>query len=104
MECRLLDMRNLYERERLSKLEKKKLEIQHRRLQRKIRKIDEYELCDGSISESDKSADQNYIEATLAKRKKSSLTQKLGGRTTERKNKIKVVKKTITVKKNLSFF
>lgn len=80
MECRLLDLRNLYERERLS---------EHRRLQRKIRKIDDYELCDDDISESDKSADQNYVEATPVKRKKSSLIQKLGVRTTERKERKK---------------
>ena len=75
MECRLLDMRNLYERERLSKLGKKKLDIEHSTLQRKIRKIDGYELCDDDISESKKSADQNYIEATPFKQKKSSLKQ-----------------------------
>ena len=89
MECRLLDLRNLYERERLSKLGKKELETEHKRLQRKIRKIDDYELCDDDISESDKSADQNYVEATPVKRKKSSLIQKLGVRTTERKERKK---------------
>ena len=82
-------MRNLYERERLSKLGKKELEIGHRRLQKKIRKIDEYELCDDDINESDKSADQNCTEATPFKRKKSSLKQKLGGRTTDRKERKK---------------
>ena len=89
MERRLVDMQNLYERERLSKIWKKELEIVHRRLQTKIRKIDDYELCDDDISESNKYADQNYIEATPAKRKRSSLTQKLGGRTTERKKRKK---------------
>lgn len=37
MECRLLDMRQTYERERLSQLGNKELEAEHRRLQRKIR-------------------------------------------------------------------
>ena len=32
MECRLLGVRNLYERERLSKLKKKELEMEHKRL------------------------------------------------------------------------
>ena len=89
MECRLVDMQNLYKRERLSKIRKKELEIEHRRLQTKIRKIDDHELCDDDISESNKYADQNYIEATSAKRKKSSLAQKLGGRTTEIKERKK---------------
>ena len=89
MECRLVDMQNLYKRERLSKIRKKELEIEHRRLQTKIRKIDDHELCDDDISESNKYADQNYIEATPAKRKKSSLAQKLGGRTTEIKERKK---------------
>ena len=78
MERRLVDMQNLYERERLSKIWKKELEIEHRRLQTKIRKIDDYELCDDDISESNKYA-----------AKRSSLTQKLGGRTTERKKRKK---------------
>ena len=70
MECRLLDMKLTYERERLSQLGKKELEAEHRRLQRKIRKPDDYELYDDDISESDESKDKYYIFKTSAKRKK----------------------------------
>ena len=92
LECRVLDMENMYERERLSKLRnwKKELEIEHRRLQNKIRKIDKYEMYDDNISESDKTEDKDYVEPTPVKRKWTSLTQKMGERKTqtkERKNK-----------------
>ena len=69
LECRVLDMENMYERERLSKLRnwKKELEIEHRRLQNKIRKIDKYEMYDDNISESDKTEDKDYVEPTPVK-------------------------------------
>ena len=69
MECKLLEMRNLYERERLSKLGKKELEIEHRILQKKIRKIDKYEMYDDDISQTDQCSDKDYVEPTPVKKK-----------------------------------
>ena len=78
LECRVLDMRSMYERERLTKLAKKELQAEHKKLQRKIRKLDEYELCDDDISETDyQSQDENYVAETPQKRSKHSLTQQI---------------------------
>lgn len=65
------------------------MDIEHRRLPRKIKKLDEYELCDDDINESNESGDKNYIESTPVKRKNFSLTQKIGVKTAERKGRNK---------------
>ena len=61
---RVLEMRTIYERERIGVLGKRELEIKHRRLQKKLRKIDEYEMCDDDISQSEKSSDTDYVAET----------------------------------------
>ena len=71
MEFRLLDMKQTYERKRLSQLGEKELEAEHRRLQRIIRKPDDCELYDDDISESDESKNEGYVVETSAKRKKN---------------------------------
>ena len=58
-------------KEKLSQLGEKELEAEHRRLQRIIRKSDDYELYDDDISESDESKNEGYIVETSAKRKKN---------------------------------
>ena len=65
------------------------MDIEHRRLPRKIKKLHEYELCDDDINESNESGDKNYIESTPVKRKIFSLTQKIGVKTAERKGRNK---------------
>ena len=71
MEFRLLDMKQTYERKRLSQLGEKELEAEHRRLQRIIRKPDDYELYDNDISESGESKDKHYIVEISANRRKN---------------------------------
>ena len=60
--------------------------MEHRRLQKKIRKIDEYEMCDDDISQSEKSSDEDYVEETPVKMRVSSLTQTSGKRKDRKKN------------------
>lgn len=43
-ECRVIEMRSIYKKDRVNKLCKKELEVEHRRLQKKLRKIDDYDL------------------------------------------------------------
>ena len=77
MECRVLEMRNIYERDRVGRFGKRELEVEHRRLQKKLRKVNVYDLYDADISESDPSNDDNYVEETPVKQKRVSLTQKM---------------------------
>ena len=86
MQCQVLRMRNIYKREKLGVLRKRELEMEHRRLQKKIRKIDEYEMCDDDISQSEKSSDEDYVEETPVKMRVSSLTQTSGKRKDRKKN------------------
>lgn len=73
-ECRLLEMRTLNERERLSKLGKRELELEHRRLQKKIMNIDDYQVLDGDISQSEHSSDKDFVSETPVRKRVSSLT------------------------------
>ena len=110
LECRVLDMWSMYERERLTKLAKKELQDEHKKLLRKIRKLDAYELCDDDINETDdQSQDENYVAETPQKQCKHSLTQQITNKRQhrsvkerEKKEKIKVV--VMTVKKSQNFF
>ena len=77
MECRVLEMRNIYERDRVGRFGKRELEVEHRRLQKKLRKVNVYDLYDADISESDPCNDDNYVEETPVKQKRVSLTQKM---------------------------
>ena len=88
-QCRVLEMRNIYKRERLMILGKRELEIEHRKLQRKLRKVDEYEMCDDDISQSDKSSDTDYVPETPVKKTVSSLTQSSRKRKTQTKDRKK---------------
>ena len=74
-QCPVLEMRNIYERERLGVFGKRELEIEHGKLQRKLRKVDEYEMCDHDISQSDETSDTDYVPETPVKKRVSSLTQ-----------------------------
>ena len=89
MQCRVLEMRIIYERERLGILGKRELEIEHRRLQKKLKKTDEYAMCDDDISQSEKSSDTGYVAETPVKKRVSSLTQRSHKRKTQRKNRKK---------------
>ena len=91
-------MRQSYERERLLQLGKKELEAEHRRLQRKIRKIDDYELYDDDISESNESKGEDYIVGTPVKRKQNSLKQSIGAKKTAEGESLK--KRNKKVKKS----
>ena len=91
-------MRHTYERERLSQLENKELEAEHWRLQRKIRKIDDCELYDDNISESNESKDEDYIVGTPAKWKQNSLKQSIGATKTAEGENLK--KRNKKVKKS----
>ena len=42
-------MRNIYERDRIGRFGKRELEVEHRRLQKKLRKVDDYDLYDDDI-------------------------------------------------------
>ena len=76
-EFKLPDMRNLYERERLSKFEKKSNYKWEHRVFKDWRKIEDYQLCDNisDINVSDYSQDHIYIGTTPVKQRKPSLTQ-----------------------------
>ena len=39
-------MRNICERDRIGRFGKRELEVEHRRLQKKLRKVDDYDLYD----------------------------------------------------------
>ena len=82
-------MRNIYETERFGVLGKRELEMEHSRLQKKIRKIDVYEMCDGDISQSEKSSGTDYVPETPVKKRVVSLTQVTSKRETQRKRKSK---------------
>lgn len=75
IECRVLEMRNIYKRERLGVLGKREPEMEHSRLHKNIRKIDVYKMCDDDISQSQKSSDADYVQKTLVKKRVTSLTQ-----------------------------
>ena len=77
MECRVLEMRNIYERDRVGRFGKRELEVEHRRLQKKLRKVNDYDFYDNNISEIDPSTDDNYVKETPVKQKRVSLTQKM---------------------------
>ena len=49
MECRVLEMRNIYKRDRIGRFGKRELEVEHRMLQKKLRKVDDYDLYDDDI-------------------------------------------------------
>ena len=49
MECRVLEMRNIYKRDRIGRFGKRELEVEHRRLQKKLRKVDDDDLYDDDI-------------------------------------------------------
>ena len=74
MEWRLLEMRTLYERERLSKLRKRELELEHRKLQKKIMNIDDYEVLDDDISNSENSSGKDFVPETPVRKRAASLT------------------------------
>lgn len=74
MEWRLLEMRTLYERGRLSKLGKRELELEHRKLQKKIMNIDNYEVLDDDISNSEHSSDKDFVPETPVRKRAASLT------------------------------
>ena len=98
MECRLLGVRNLYERERLSKLKKKRVRNGTQKTLEKIKKDWRVQTMWWRHKwEWPKSRSKLY-EATPVKRRKP-LTQKVGVKKyqKEKKNKIRVV---MIVKKN----
>ena len=74
MEWRLLEMRTLYERERLSKLRKRELELEHRKLQKKIMNTDDYEVLDDDISNSENSSGKDFVPETPVRKRAASLT------------------------------
>ena len=74
MEYRLLEMQTLYEKERLSKLGKRELELEHRRLQKKIMNIDNYKVLDDDISHSEHSSDKDFVPETPVRKRAASFT------------------------------
>ena len=106
LECRVLEMRNIYERERLGVLGKRELEMEHSRLQKKIRRIDVYEMCDDDISQSEKSSSTHYVAETPVKKRVASLTRVTSKRETQRnaevRSKVKLVKEIMEVKRSLN--
>ena len=105
-ECRVLEMRNIYDRERLGVLGKRELEMEHSRLQKKIRRIDVYEMCDDDNSQSEKSSSTHYVPETPVKKRAASLTRVTSKRETQRnaeaRSKVKLVKEIMEVKRSLN--
>ena len=106
LECRVLEMRNIYDRERLGVLGKRELEMEHSRLQKKIRRIDVYEMCDDDKSQSEKSSSTHYVPETPVKKRAASLTRVTSKRERQRnaeaRSKVKLVKEIMEVKRSLN--
>ena len=106
LECSVLEMRNIYDRERLGVLGKRELEMEHSRLQKKIRRIDVYEMCDDDNSQSEKSSSTHYVPETPVKKRAASLTRVTSKRETQRnaeaRSKVKLVKEIMEVKRSLN--
>ena len=75
-ECRNLQLRIYYERDRMSNLSKKEFMREHRRLEAKIKGNLEEDNFDNDISEEDNSSDGDYISATPTNIRTSSIEKK----------------------------
>ena len=69
LQCRNFEMRSMNEEERLSKLTKKELILEKKKIQEKIRNIKDVDIYDDDISSEDKAGDPNFVPESPQQRK-----------------------------------